>query len=152
MEKFFKWFIAVFLILHGMVFIIAGLILKILISSEVSGNDSSSIFLLFPIMGLVILSIGLVILIMNMREVKRIRDLKISGVEIKAEITGFKRTNYYINRRSLYRVEAKDNNGNIYFSNARMQHKLKKKYEIGDEVTVLISPDDPRNYTVLLEI
>ncbi len=45
-----------------------------------------------------------------------------------------------------------NNNGNIYFSNARMQHKLKKKYEIGDEVTVLISPDDPRNYTVLLEI
>ena len=151
MEKFFKWFTAIFLIFHGGIFITVGLISKTVDSTGDSGN-SSSIFLLFILVGLVTLSIGTVILIINIRKIKMIRDLKMSGIEIKAEITEFRRTNYRINRVPLYRVVAKDDNGNVFLSDARIQNKLEKRYEIGDEVTVLISLDDSKNYTVLLEM
>lgn len=145
MEKFLKWFIAVFLILHGSVFTAVG------IGNRFSGNDSSNIiFILFPIIGLITLSTGLVILIMNIREVKRISKLKISGMEVKAEIMEFKRTFFYINRRPLYRIVAEDGNGEKFLSEARLLKNLERKYKIGDKVTVLVSQEDPKNYTVLL--
>ena len=149
MEKFFKWFIGIFLIFHGGIFLTVG----IAILTTISVNEENNyLFFIFPIIGMITLSIGAIILSRNIKNNIRIKKLKVSGEKIRAEVIDIKKTSFQINRIPLCKLVARDEKGNIFYSDMILSNKLNLLYSIGDRVNVLISSENPKNYTVLLDL
>lgn len=143
MEKFLNWFTGIFLIIYGSI--------SLFFSTDILKMDATNfIGYIFLLIGFITLITGICLIILNIRRILKIKELKLSGLEITGEITDIKKMNFYVSRRRLYRLVVKDMNGNIYFSDGKFEWKL-GKYRVGDKIKILISPDNPKTYFVLLD-
>ncbi len=111
-----------------------------------SGGFDLPIHIMFFLIALPFAIIGYVFLWGAFRKSAKSRRLRQYGIVKRGEIVEFERTDYYVNNRRLELVIVQTQDGEIY----RSEGLLKNDYNYGDELDILVDPQDNRIYEVLL--
>lgn len=111
-----------------------------------SGGFDFSISLIFLVISLPFAAIGFFMLWNAARQSMKSRRLRQYGIVKRGEIVEFEKTEYHVNNRRLECVIVQTKEGEIY----RSEDLLKNEYNYGDELDVLVDPNDDRIYEVLL--
>lgn len=90
---------------------------------------------------------GFLISVYNRKERSRMW-LRKRGIVKIAKVTGFRDSWRKFGRFSMEELVVETASGEIYYSEGLNNKKLRRKYSIGDEVEVLVHPDDSKIYDV----
>lgn len=75
--------------------------------------------------------------------------LKRESIKIKGKVVDYKPIDFRVNRTKLYRLIVKGEDGRFYESQGDSYEKLSEKYNINDEIEILLYPKDKQIYKVI---
>ncbi|MDO5095865.1 MAG: DUF3592 domain-containing protein [Peptostreptococcaceae bacterium] len=111
-----------------------------------TGRLDFPVHLMLLVIALPFALIGFFMLWNAIRQTMKSRRLRQYGIVKRGEIVDFEKTTYRVNHRYLECVIVQTQDGEIY----RSEGLFDNKYNYGDELEILVDPQDTRVYEVLL--